>query len=359
MAESPHLLHATLSLSAAGLISRGIYYLGGIDISQTMIRLQSSGISSLRLTLANGRPDARLLATCLIWSLVEVFSAGKSVLQSSISWRIHLEGFKALLGSKQAQNQRMAERGALPTAMRHIYLLYLSLETLPYIPQQAALHSSIRLSADDTRDIISDGAKINGFLGYRQDVLHILQQVNDTGRIITLHESDILLGRVHGMILRDSMRHPDVAISSTLSSKSILEFVSCNKIFQLATLITIYRRLYKLSSNSKPIRDAFYSIKDTVDYMTQGKPCHAWVAMSMPLFTVGCEAFESDQQDWVRSSIDQLYACIGSSHVFALKQALEDIWLLRKSQEGTQGFGCSEDLLRMCHHSILTRRSLC
>lgn len=249
-----------------------------------------------------------------------------------------------MLGSEQAYGSVMADPGPMQAAMKHLGMLYMSLQTLPHTPGQQQ-QSFIAPATKPLYQNEDGGPKIDGFLGYSEDILTILRQVNST-TTPSGSEADMILGKVQGMMLRDSLTPPGVSISSTLSDDSSRDFALCHEAFQLATLILIYRRLYKLPSGSQPIRDAVDRIQRTIDSMTQGQPCHAWVAMSMPLFTIGCEALDEEQRNWVRKGVDQLQVCIGSSHVGLLRQALVDIWRLRDARGDGDGVLCAEDLLR-------------
>jgi hypothetical protein len=107
----------------------------------------------------------------------------------------------------------------------------------------------------------------------------------------------------------------------------------------------MFRKLYKFPSGSQPIQAAVHSIEEMVGYMIQGQPCHTWVAMAMPLFTLGCEAFTKEQQDFVMDKINKLDDCIGSLHIKCIRQALEDIWKVRENLGDCEGTICSSQLL--------------
>lgn len=64
-----------------------------------------------------------------------------------------------------------------------------------------------------------------------------------------------------------------------------------------------------------------------------------WVAMAMPVFTLGCEAYTLDQQAFVLDKMDRLEACIRSLHTKIIRQALGDVWGLRRGirDEGEMG----------------------
>lgn len=346
--DSPHLLSACLALSASGFLSRGLSEIEGIDISRVLVHLQSSGLSLLRSALGSGQMNETLLATCLIWCLADVFAYRQGV----SSWRIHLQGIKALIDGNQTYQNFGTGSGAAQTAMRHLYLLYLSLQTLPYVP---SIDSPKFPTPQGIPPLEPEGASmispsINGFLGYSEELLHVLQQINHISNDVedaasAVSQSDILLGKVKGMISRDSKAPPEITISTSLSIDHGREFSLCHKTFQQATLVHLYRRLYNMSSGSAPIQAAVEEIEEMVSEMTQGQPCHTWVAMAMPLFTIGCEAFTEDQKTFVLDKIDKFEACLGSLHVRIIRQALEDMWKTRTGFGDVDGDLCASKLL--------------
>jgi hypothetical protein len=257
-----------------------------------------------------------------------------------------LKGIKALL-----RGQERFDSGdlALKSAMRHLYMLYRALETLPHVPSLGLIASS---PGGKTTDILTPhtaNPQIDGFLGYNEELLDILQQINSNSPETSQEtpDADALLGRLSTIISRDVKHPPRVSISS-LSSQSGRDFALCNKVFQQATLIQLYRQLYGLSSSSEPITTAIETINGMISNMAQGEPCHTWVAMAMPLFTVGCEAYKNDQKSFVLDKIHKLEICIGSLHVKAIEQALKDIWKLREEFEDYEGDLCAGYLLGKC-----------
>ncbi|KAK8118251.1 uncharacterized protein PG998_006532 [Apiospora kogelbergensis] len=294
-----------------------------------------------------------ILATCLIWCLTDVFTYRQG---ASSSWRIHLRGIKAILDSNQTHRYFATDSGAARSAMRHLYLLYMSLQTLPHVPSLAVAEVSdssesiaLETSVDVDEPVI--GPRIDGFLGYSEELLHIIQKVNQLASSNvennerTRYEADMLLGKLNAMINRDSQAPLDVAIYSSLSPESNREFELCHRTFQQATAIHVYRRLFHMSSNSPPIQAAVAAIRQMVTNMSQGQPCHTWVAMAMPLFTIGCEAFTEDQQSFVLDKIHKLDMCIGSYHVRIIRQALEDLWRIRRNAGDRDGDMCAAGLL--------------
>ncbi|KAK8880217.1 fungal-specific transcription factor domain-containing protein [Apiospora arundinis] len=358
---SPQLLSACLALSAAGILSRGISDVDGVAIPQILGHLQTSGLFLLRTALEAGQMNETILATCLVWCLTDVFTYRQG---SSSSWRIHLQGIKAILDSNQTHRYFAADSGAAHSAMRHLYLLYLSLQTLPHVPALALtdIPSNQDSMTLESRPNIEDpilGPKIDGFLGYSEELLHIIQKVNQLTRGDTENkgrtqfEADMLLGKLNAMIDRDSQAPLDVAIYSSLSPESNREFELCHRTFQQATTIHVYRRLFHVPSNSPPIQSAVTAISQMVTNMAQGQPCHTWVAMAMPLFTIGCEAFTADQQSFVLDKIDKLDMCIGSYHVRIIRQALEDLWRLRREEGDHDGDMCASKLLEKLQYNII------
>ncbi|KAF5664447.1 lysine biosynthesis regulatory LYS14 [Fusarium heterosporum] len=231
--------------------------------------------------------------------------------------------------------------------MRHLFMLYRALETLPHVPtittmvSESAEKENTNVLPASTRD-----SQIDGFLGYSEELLDILEQINiaSMGSDQTPIDADSLLGKLNVIISRDVKSPPGVSISS-LSSQSGRDFELCNKVFQQATLIHLYRQLYGLPSFSEPIQSAVETINEMICNMAQGEPCNTWVAMAMPLFTVGCEAFTEEQKGFIMDKIHKLEVCIGSLHVKIIEQALEDIWRIRQEQKDFEGQLCASHLI--------------
>lgn len=353
--HSPQLLSACLALSAAGFLSRGREEVDGVAVSRILDHLQSSGLSLLRTALQSEQMNETILPTCLIWCLTDVFTYQ----QGSSSWRIHLRGIKAILDSNRAHRYFTTDSGAARSAMRHLYLLYLSLQTLPYDPavtqsETAAtpMDSGLGQATDSAVEAkLVLGPEIDGFLGYSEELLHIIQSINklartpSEGSTAREYEADVLLGKLNAMIDRDSQAAPSVAIYTSLSPESSLEFELCHRTFQQATRIYLHRRLYRTPSNAPVMTASVEAIGRMVRNMGKAEPCHTWVAMAMPLFTIGCEAFSADQQAFVLDKIHKLDMCIGSYHVSMIRQALEDMWGRRKEAGDLDGHMCAEDLL--------------
>ena len=356
MLHSPQLMSACLALSAAGFLSRGILEVDGVEILRVLGHLQTSGLALLRGALDAGERTETLLATCLIWCLTDVFTYRQGI----SSWQIHLQGIGALLDGSEAHR-------SFRSAMRHLYQLYLSLQTLPHIPTTVESPDNpaqlgVRASQNPEWTSITS-PEIDGFLGYSSELLDVLQQIDQLSRSISgneaqsiLSEADILLGKVQGMISRDTTSPRDISICTPLSPEYNREFALCHQTFQQATLIHLYRKLYHHPSGSPSIQAAVRSIEEMVGNMIQGQPCHTWVAMAMPLFTLGCEAFTEEQQAFTMDKIKKLEDCIGSLHVKCIRQALEDIWRERENLGDREGTLCASQLLGRYHIEDLRSR---
>ncbi|KAK5651648.1 hypothetical protein OQA88_11823 [Cercophora sp. LCS_1] len=368
--ESPQLMSACLALSAAGFLSRGVVTLDGVDIVKILGHLQSSGLSLLRgalETATSGRQEMNetLLATCLLWCLTDVFTYRRLEGNLSSSWRIHLQGIRALMDSDGA-NYRDRGRGSIHTAMKHLHQLYLSLQTLPYIT-----HGSIESPPEIPKPgrLIKSPPRtspvIDGFLGYSDELLDILHQIDQLARIqpvddLDTFEADILLGKVNAMIIRDSRATPPVNLSSAsgpaLDHIHLHEYALCHQIFQQATLIQIYRQLYRLPSRSPEIQSTFSQMLllfSQIETNFSTEPCHTWVAMAMPLFTLGCEAVSEEQRRFALDKVDRLEECIRSLHVGIIRQALRDIWALRDKLGDADGDLCAGELLEKLDYNII------
>lgn len=138
-----------------------------------------------------------------------------------------------------------------------------------------------------------------------------------------------------------------------LTPAAAREFAFCHGCFQQATLIHVYRRLFRLPSRATLIQRAVGEIRRMAGQMTQGAPCSAWVAMALPLFTAGCEAFLPTSQAWAHAALDAFAASMGSRHVQLLRRALEDVWRLRARRGDVDGRLCAGALLDELNYNII------
>ncbi|CAK7220368.1 hypothetical protein SCUCBS95973_004130 [Sporothrix curviconia] len=235
---------------------------------------------------------------------------------------------------------------------------------------------------------------IDGFLGYSEELLDILQQVADIASKlpptdapeninVTKDIDDIdelltaphltgtariaanqLLARAQAEALNPNDNNlyilagtPPLRVSHipapALTAASTREFALCHGCFQQATLIHFYRQIFRLPSRACLIQKAVAEIRRMAGQMTQGAPCSAWVAMALPLFTVGSEAYTPAAQAWAHAALAAFAASIGSRHVQLLHRALEDIWLLRARRGDVDGRLCADALLGELNYNII------
>ncbi|KAK1758954.1 fungal-specific transcription factor domain-containing protein [Echria macrotheca] len=385
--ESPQLMSACLALSAAGYLSRGVFELEGVETTKILGHLQSSGLALLRSALQSAAVPASgtqnmsetLLATCLLWCLTDVFTYRRLDGTLSSSWRIHLQGIRALLDRDGAQryyftaSTTTSKLASAQMAMRHLHQLYRSLQTLPHIVQPATDNPAPQPLQPLTQLHLNTSPAIDGFLGYSDELLDVMRQIDQLSRTPSPLEADILLGKVRAMIARDAVAAPPVILSPhvassptySFSQKELPEFTLCHQIFQQATLIQMYRRLYHHPSASPSIQSAvsamqkmLISLKGCANGDSNMKPSNGskeggetmWVAMAMPVFTLGCEAFTPDQQAFVQDMMRRVESCIRSLHVSTIRQALVDVWALR------EGMGdCGEEGGKVCAGRLLEK----
>ncbi|KAK1830471.1 Zn(2)-Cys(6) zinc finger domain protein [Podospora conica] len=380
--ESPQLMSACLALSAAGFLSRGVLEIDGLEVTKVLGHLQSSGLALLRSALATtSSPTAgvqrqmsdTLLATCLIWCLTDVFTYRRSEDTVLPSWRIHLQGMRAILDRDSHHTRNFAPGTATSTqmAMKHLHQLYLSLQTLPYINPATSGRTPVTSHVPQTHLAVTTSPAIDGFLGYSDELLDIMHQIDLLSRTFpppSPFEADVLLGKVQAMIARDAIAAPPIMLSPSSSARDeSAEFTLCHQIFQQATLIQLYRRLYHLPSASPQIQNAVTTMEIMFECLevssTKARPGaprddaggeSMWVAMAMPVFTLGCEAFTPEQQQFVLSKMDRLEACIQSLHIKIIRSALVDVWALRK-EIGDDGVGalCAGNLLEKLTYDII------
>ncbi|KAH6626623.1 fungal-specific transcription factor domain-containing protein [Chaetomium sp. MPI-SDFR-AT-0129] len=206
---------------------------------------------------------------------------------------------------------------------------------------------------------------IDGFLGYSDELLDVIRQIDHLSRsapfpVPTTSTSpspppttatttkqtttptstpiptpaDTLLTHLHQIIARDTAHPPAINIPPPITPSYTHEFTLCHYIFLQSTLIHLHRRLYHLPSSSPPIRTATTTLTALLHEISSirdaTEPCHTWVAMAMPLFTLGCEVLEDEGVGFVLEGLGRLEGCVRSGHVGGMRRALGDVWRLRR-----------------------------
>ncbi|KAK4141215.1 fungal-specific transcription factor domain-containing protein [Dichotomopilus funicola] len=235
-------------------------------------------------------------------------------------------------------------------------------------------------------------SEIDGFLGYSDELLDVIRQIDHLSRsapfpVPTTSTSpspppttatttkqtttpistptpiptpaDTLLTHLHHIIARDTAHPPTINIPPPITPSYTHEFTLCHYIFLQSTLIHLHRRLYHLPSSSPPIRTATNTLTALLHEISSirdaTEPCHTWVAMAMPLFTLGCEVVEDEGVEFVLEGLGRLEGCVRSGHVGGMRRALGDVWRLRR-EWGDWGRGevCAGVLLgRLDYHVVL------
>ncbi|RDW88317.1 hypothetical protein BP6252_00349 [Coleophoma cylindrospora] len=315
--EYPPLLSALMALSA---IHRKSLYAEPAD-QNSIIAFKTSSITKLRSELSlpnksNSRMKNAVLATALTLCMCEIHSGG----DQPRSWRLHLEGAKALIGPQTQTNIND------PTGENSLLARwYVSIEALAALTAKG-LHAGQLSSESSVEEVAKETGEVylDDYFGFSTDLTQTFKEIgaaawerkrmNEASAHMSLSEQDledeanILESSVWAMILRDQASPPKFfpGIAERLSPEVIQEFYLCNEAYQHAALIHILRRVKEIPKTDDSIQK---SVKRVLECSKGIKPragLSPYIVLTMPLFTAGVEALEEDRESF-RSLLSGLH----------------------------------------------------
>ncbi|KAK5112064.1 hypothetical protein LTR85_011645 [Meristemomyces frigidus] len=281
--------------------------------------LIASSIESLRSELQDesGPSKYALVLTIRTLAVCEIHS-GKS---DAYSWRVHVEGAKALL-----QTVAAAQGTASPDDPELQWLVdtwYGSIESLMALTTTRGLTKS-QLDRFAPRALIReahpDHRYLDTYTAYSTDLNVAFQEIgaaawerrriNEFGDQATLlsnkdldEESEWLEFSVRAMIGKPVFRPSDLQV---LSHREIREYQACDEAYQETALIHIPRRVRQLPRSDIRVQE---HVKRTLRRASQIQPSDGlspWVMLTTPVFAAGCEALANDR-DVVRGLLRRMF----------------------------------------------------
>jgi hypothetical protein len=334
----PPLLSAVMALSA---IHRNTLYSystpGTSDPAQTaIVSLKTSSISKLRSDLvlpSQSTTREAVLATVLTLCMCEIHSGA----DQPRSWRLHLEGAREILSTQPNAQLKLDPTG--PNALLQRW--YTSIEALAALTSKGL--NAGQMSPDNRATAMEENVYLDDYFGFSTDLVQAFKEIgaaawerrslssDQEGCLLSEQdlqdEADNLEANINNMILRDVSTPPTFypGVKERLSDEVAKEFYLCNEAYQHAALIHIYRSIRQL-----PLTDAKvqHSVKRVLDCVRMIKPrdgLSPYIVLTMPLFTAGKEALESDR-DTVREAIARLASELKLKNIWKSLEFLEKYW---------------------------------
>ncbi|KAL3423142.1 hypothetical protein PVAG01_04889 [Phlyctema vagabunda] len=340
----PPLLSALMALSA---IHRNSLYDSDTEPTN-IIALKTASITKLRNELLSpNKPDTRLknsvLATALTLCMCEIHSGA----DQPRSWRLHLEGAKALIGSK-TKTEIDDPNGENSLLARW----YVSIEALAALTAKG-LHAGQISSGPNTPEVaeeLVDEVYLDDYFGFSTDLAQVFKEIgaaawerkrmNDASAHVSLSEEDLeveanMLERsVWAMIVRDQATPPKFfpGVAERLAPEVIQEFHLCNEAYQHAALIHILRRVKQVHKTEMVVQRSVKKVLFCSSSIQPRAGLSPYIVLTMPLFTAGVEALEEDREAF-RVLFQRLYEDLKLRNIQRSLDFLEQHWEMQDNPD--------------------------
>ena len=383
----PPLLSALMALSA---IHRSTLYSSSISTpiaaneTTSIISLKSSSISKLRneldshhSQLSTSATREAALATALTLCMCEIHSGA----DQPRSWRLHLEGAKAILSSspenEESLNSVLDVSGNPTSQSALLERWFISIEALAAITAKG-LKRAQSFGNDDTEMEIDVTGKekevyLDDYFGFSTDLAQTFKAIgaaawerrslnasksnpnfsfalnpssssSSTSPVTSLSEGDLefeaanLEISVRMMLARDEASPPMfyAGVREKLDEIAVHEFYLCNEMYQHSALIHIYRRVRCLPRAHQLVQTSVQRILECVRGIQPRGGLSPYIVLTMPLFTAGRELLPDDLagREEVRFRLTELADKLKLRNVWRGLEFLEMEWGNGESIEG-------------------------
>jgi hypothetical protein len=336
-----------------------------------VISLKTSSISQLRRELLQpssefGMRDT-VLATVLTLCMCEIHSGA----DQPRSWRLHLEGAKAILSSHGNSSRKVEARDA-PIHDGLLGRWYTSIAALAAISDGGLKAGQLSPASSGypytATGVVSQENEsevyLDDYFGFSTDLAQVFIEIGALAHErrslscpspshVSLSDADLELeataleSHILSMITRDFTQSPKFfpGVREQLRPETIQEFQLCNEAYQNTALLHIYRRVLLLEKNDEKVQDSVKRVLECVRGITPQCGLSPYIVLNVPLFTAGRDAI-GDDRDAIRGHLIELAQMTGLRNIKRGLEILESMW--GSGQEGL----LSKFLRQDCHYEI-------
>jgi hypothetical protein len=328
-----------------------------------IIVLKASSVAQLRSELLlptqqRSQMQDAILATALTLCMCEIHSGG----DQPRSWRLHLEGAKAILSTYQQMSTNSASSD--PNSQSNLLKRwYTSIEALAATTSRGIRAGQLPLlppSVEPPKIGTEDEAFLDDYFGFSTDLVDAFKEIGaaawerrslatnnsspsaESSAHVLLSEGDlqteaeILEKSVEDMIARDATTLPKFypSVKESLDDDAVEEFYACNRAYQHTALLYIYRRIRQLPRTNEKVQIAVKNILECVASIKPRSGLSPYIVLTMPLFTAGREALGEDREI-VRYALRDLGNSLKLRNVWRSLEFLEAEWESGNEIQGT------------------------
>ena len=336
-----------------------------------IVSLKASSISKLRnellshrSQLSNSATKEAVLATALTLCMCEIHSGA----DQPRSWRLHLEGAKAILSSRSENedpSKSELDVGGDPTSQSALLeRWYISIEALAAITAKGLKTSQSSGTEETDMEIDVRGKEkevyLDDYFGFSTDLAHTFKDIgaaawerrslnapasphtpgssssSSASPVTSISEADLeieaanLETSIRKMLARDEASPPKfyAGVREKLDDRAVHEFYLCNEMYQHAALIHIYRRVRCLPRAHHLVQISVQKILECVRGIRPRGGLSPYIVLTMPLFTAGRELLPDDMagREEVRFQLSELADKLKLRNVWRSLEFLELEW---------------------------------
>ncbi|KAJ3525891.1 hypothetical protein NM208_g11442 [Fusarium decemcellulare] len=331
--QQPSLLYAVMAFAAV--------HLGAIgklpNNSEHLIsNLQCTSIQHLRHLLTDQKnPVAKAVALATARTLCQAQIYG-----GTSSWRVHLNGARAILQSSHFKNQLTYGCACSATDAAFLSSWFNNAEGLAALSPTGLVNGQLEVSCQTSPIVYFDV-----FGGVMSDLPDLFREVgalvkearrnkrHDTSQPSILSETDIrleaerLTREIISKLERDAIENlalrPDLLL--TLSMNDICDYALSNAGFLYNALLHIYCGVRELSPSATEVEFCVSQIIRCAEDMTYSAGLSPRVLLVAPLFTAGICATRAAQSS-IRSALEDIGKWMRTPHLKKTLAFLERIW---------------------------------
>ncbi|OBT62316.1 hypothetical protein VE03_09068 [Pseudogymnoascus sp. 23342-1-I1] len=306
------------------------------DLDALVSSFIASSLRNLRheLQAKEGVSKYALLTTIRTLCVCEIHS-GRA---DARSWRVHVEGAIALLGTR-------AMSDSSPVDGESQWLIgswYASIESLMALTTRRGLpgvqteqlgpRALLRETQAETRylDIYTAySTDLNDFFKKIRAAAWARRQLNANGDRDTMpskwdldEEADWLESSIRSMTGNSSFRPNDLQV---LSQHEAQQFEACDETYYHTALIHILRRVRQLPRSDLRVQASVKRIIECCLKISPADGLSPWVMLTTPLFTAGCEALGEDRA-MIRQLLQSMYHSLRIRNIQRSLGILEISW---------------------------------
>lgn len=347
--QTPSLLYATMALSA---LHRSTL-IGGMptnfDLDALVSSFMASSLRNLRYELQTkeGVSKYALLTTIRTLCVCEIHSG-----RADRSWRVHVEGAIALLGTTRAMpDTNPADDGE---SQWLVDSWYASIESLMALTTRRGLS---RAQIDQLgpgelmRETKAENRYLDIYTAYSTDlndsfkeiraVVLERQQLDSNGdrpAVLSKRDLDEKADRLENSIRSrtgiSEFRPNDLQV---LSQHEARQFEACDETYYHTALIHILRRVRQLPTSDLRVQASVKRIIECCLKISPADGLSPWVMLTTPLFTAGCEALGEDREI-VRQLLKSMYNSLGIRNIQRSIRILEMSWENKEDNDDWESF---------------------